>query len=410
MRLSDFEGVFTPEMFGAVGDGVTDDYIALQKFFDYCYNNEATAYSDNKIYATSGTLTIKCNVSFNGGIIKAISALSSTVNIGEFDDRARDLIIQDFNVDANDLSEIGVLFKHYANIRFDRCSVINGKVSHIQVGDTGAPSSSYEAIITNVLVQRTKGVIAAGSYGILQVNNASDSIYDVGIIRDAETGIRLDTGNNVISKMHAWALPAYGSMKTCYYDNASGNAWNECQADTPSVYGWNLTSTLTRLVNCTVYINNIYGVDNTVIGVHSIASPSLTMSCCRFYGQDNTHRLASDYDLTSPTGSNIVGNKTTNCATPNVYTFIVSASTGQSFRWTNGDTFAFNHGGITYFTAVTGGFEFQTNGIGRIRIEFSGNMLFLSLGNYANDAAAAAGGVPIQGVYRNGNILQIRVV
>jgi hypothetical protein len=31
------------------------------------------------------------------------------------------------------------------------------------------------------------------------------------------------------------------------------------------------------------------------------------------------------------------------------------------------------------------------------------------LGNYANDAAAASGGVAIDGIYRNGSVLQIRV-
>lgn len=30
--------------------------------------------------------------------------------------------------------------------------------------------------------------------------------------------------------------------------------------------------------------------------------------------------------------------------------------------------------------------------------------------NYANDAAAAAGGIPIGGLYRNGSVIQIRVV
>lgn len=33
-----------------------------------------------------------------------------------------------------------------------------------------------------------------------------------------------------------------------------------------------------------------------------------------------------------------------------------------------------------------------------------------SLGNYANDAAAAAGGVPVNGIYRNGSVLMVRVV
>ena len=32
-----------------------------------------------------------------------------------------------------------------------------------------------------------------------------------------------------------------------------------------------------------------------------------------------------------------------------------------------------------------------------------------TLGNYANDAAAATGGVPVNGVYRNGSALMVRV-
>jgi hypothetical protein len=34
---------------------------------------------------------------------------------------------------------------------------------------------------------------------------------------------------------------------------------------------------------------------------------------------------------------------------------------------------------------------------------------FTSLGNYANDAAAAADGVAVGAVYRNGSVIQIRV-
>lgn len=34
---------------------------------------------------------------------------------------------------------------------------------------------------------------------------------------------------------------------------------------------------------------------------------------------------------------------------------------------------------------------------------------FNTLGNYANDAAAAAGGVAIGGQYRNGSVIQVRV-
>ena len=60
------------------------------------------------------------------------------------------------------------------------------------------------------------------------------------------------------------------------------------------------------------------------------------------------------------------------------------------------------------FSAVTfsGGFlkssGFEVDGSGRAKLT--------AWGNYANDAAAAAGGVPVTGVYRNGSVLMVRVV
>ena len=37
------------------------------------------------------------------------------------------------------------------------------------------------------------------------------------------------------------------------------------------------------------------------------------------------------------------------------------------------------------------------------------NIALGSLGNYANDVAAAAGGVTVGGMYRNGSVLMVRV-
>lgn len=36
-------------------------------------------------------------------------------------------------------------------------------------------------------------------------------------------------------------------------------------------------------------------------------------------------------------------------------------------------------------------------------------VLSATIGNYANDAAAQAAGVPVGGIYRNGSILMVRV-
>ena len=61
--------------------------------------------------------------------------------------------------------------------------------------------------------------------------------------------------------------------------------------------------------------------------------------------------------------------------------------------------------------AATGGAEIELESDGDINLNRSGNggVLIGGLGNYADDAAAQAGGVPINGLYRNGNDLKIRV-
>jgi len=62
--------------------------------------------------------------------------------------------------------------------------------------------------------------------------------------------------------------------------------------------------------------------------------------------------------------------------------------------------------------AATGGAEIELESDGDINLNRTGNggVLIGGLGNYADDAAAAAGGVPINGLYRNGNNIQIRIV
>lgn len=64
---------------------------------------------------------------------------------------------------------------------------------------------------------------------------------------------------------------------------------------------------------------------------------------------------------------------------------------------------------IDILNVVSGGnIDLQTTG-GAVRV-ISGTKVFISgLGNYANDAAAAAGGVAVDQLYRNGSVLMVRV-
>lgn len=44
-----------------------------------------------------------------------------------------------------------------------------------------------------------------------------------------------------------------------------------------------------------------------------------------------------------------------------------------------------------------------------ISLEGDNPLVRVTLGNYVDDAAAAAGGVPVNGLYRNGSVLMVRV-
>jgi hypothetical protein len=52
---------------------------------------------------------------------------------------------------------------------------------------------------------------------------------------------------------------------------------------------------------------------------------------------------------------------------------------------------------------------FVTNNVARFKISGAGQVSISGLANYANDTAAASGGVPVDGLYRNGSVLMVRV-
>ena len=62
-------------------------------------------------------------------------------------------------------------------------------------------------------------------------------------------------------------------------------------------------------------------------------------------------------------------------------------------------------------SSVVHGTQNPTTTQGGTAVDATGNLFLNSttIGNYANDAAAATGGVAIGGVYRNGSILMVRV-
>jgi len=67
-------------------------------------------------------------------------------------------------------------------------------------------------------------------------------------------------------------------------------------------------------------------------------------------------------------------------------------------------------GGLTLDTQAAASLYLGTNFIERMQIDANGRVMVHGLPNAANDAAAAGLGVPVDGLYRNGSVVMVRVV
>lgn len=139
----------------------------------------------------------------------------------------------------------------------------------------------------------------------------------------------------------------------------------------------------------------------------------------------------SGIELTSNFAKTVFGSPVTSVATsitlfPGAGSLFPNPSGGNYFRLLLTDAATSNNNEIVFCTARSGDVltvtrhEEGTSAHAWIAgdiIEnvltagaFAGLQLTNTLGNYANDTAASAGGVPVGGNYRNGSVLMVRVV
>ena len=161
----------TPSMYGAVGDGVVDDYNALQEMFD----SGLPVLFPHKTFCTSEELIYNGNIITGSGTIKSINALERVLRC------TNDKInINGITIDCNDMSAIGI-YCDGNNI----CSVINCEVKNTENGTIGRRSCS--------------GIYTTGYYETTIDNNKVTNInrtnIDPGII--SSTGINCSSDGNI---------------------------------------------------------------------------------------------------------------------------------------------------------------------------------------------------------------------
>ena len=240
-----FGSYYTPQMFGAVGDGVADDTDALEK---WASQDAAVLYlSPGSSYKVTRPITI-ADKSIIGQGAHIISTAADTALLITNSDADHYGFARDFTIAVADTCQTAL---HLSTWRY-QCSNINLTNVHYTgcMVDTG-----YENTLSHMYVDcKNCGVSSVGFHF-----RVGDCCLLDSVARDCHTGIICDA-NTYVRNYHAWAAwSALDNSAVFAIINSAGCVFDGCYADTyPNAFSITGQSMQTRLLGCSVYCNEYF--------------------------------------------------------------------------------------------------------------------------------------------------------
>ena len=240
----------TPEDFGAVGNGVTDDYLAIQAAIDYVASltgvshdgsstinnwpigNTRCVYFRATKYATSKKIILKNNVSLfaNGGGLLALPGfivgdyVLTTEGTEYYEGQVKDLVIDGNNLNVKGLNIYNVLGTTWGGIRVSNCK--NDGITY---------SGGADFTLDGFIVSGAETPVSNSVAGLKTVG-ASDAAFSNGVCRFTPIGVYMDGGgNNEFENIHCWG--GYANLKqyiNFYIKGSYRNSLVSCYADSPT--------------------------------------------------------------------------------------------------------------------------------------------------------------------------------
>ena len=226
------------ELFGAVGNGITDDTQAIQNCIDYCTLNNLTCFFNNKVYLTSSPLEIKEVSVLSGGVtndeyntqarIKNITTNMITIttnvvgakikNLCFISDKTKQLyFLQTNNQVALEWCEISNCgFREFYKVfdcytlgcRFEKLWINYGKLMGIL---HGSDNTIKDCWIGSPLATSSEDLLVLDGYGLSRLEN----LYFTGKVDN-------NTGCNNILKIGGYCNNL--QFDGCYFDFSNGSA------------------------------------------------------------------------------------------------------------------------------------------------------------------------------------------
>lgn len=285
----------TPEQFGAIGDGVSDDTTALQKAIDYCVENGKQLKCQNgKTYCISSPLNLSntstCLIDFNWATLKAIKTMEYMFKFDGSSNTKNDVktLLKNIIIDCN--KKAGGLNLIYSyKFTFENFMIKNCQTIAIWIQKGGAFICQNGTIV---------GDCTPDSRGIY--NQTSDCHFSEIIIVDMKKCI-FNGGTNFYNKVHGWLTSKVAN--SIFFTHFAGfGSLTQCQCDTYETGYLLRTSYDLSLVACTYYNNyHLYDSEVTPVvfkfnsGIHPYAR-RICCTNCSFNSPQLTTTLSSVSD------------------------------------------------------------------------------------------------------------------
>jgi len=280
------------------------DYPSLQAALDDAAGK--TVFVKAGVWPITATLTMGRTTSLRldpGATVKAVAPIAGPMlKIGEMSAWWEDQELVGGEWDCNNLADDAIEMVCGLHSRLADFTWMNPKRHGVILGTMGSTFNTHEMTLSSLKGNRTLASAApVGSMGVWMRRAYDSTLFDC-VIVGPERSFRNDSNGNTFIACHAYGLGYNQYPKAVFSDNGSDNNYMGCYADTPLMYGWEITANSYRckIDGGMVYINP-EGPDNSVIGVHTeLAYPNdLKIENVTFIGSPG-HRLKTDYDGAFP--------------------------------------------------------------------------------------------------------------
>lgn len=223
----------TPEMFGAIGDGVADDTEAIAECITYAEENALTVSFMTRTYCVSSPLTLKLNnvIYGNDATIKAIAEMDSVIIVNKTEASDSCSTVYDLNIDGNSLATKGIFVKYGKGITLKNIRVSGATNAQMQVCDTD--QQVWELVVDNVEL-RSEYEGGYSPYGLLTYANNTDSYFkNILVINSSKSWVYSGSAACNFENIHGYGYPVELAADEGFVFKGNGNFIRGLSVDTP---------------------------------------------------------------------------------------------------------------------------------------------------------------------------------